>query len=67
MRTKPRLFTSMLRAAEMRHFQNAGISTLIYGPGDSLMAHQTDEYIEVSKLATAAQVYALAAMRLCSH
>ena len=57
--------TIMAGACEMRHFQSVGIPTLIYGPGNPSMAHQSDEYVEVSKLVTAAQVYALAAMRLC--
>ena len=34
---------------EAGHFQNAGYSTVVCGPGDIAQAHQADEYIEVSE------------------
>ena len=36
---------------EAGHFQKAGYSTLVCGPGDIAQAHQADEYIEVSEFA----------------
>ena len=37
---------------------------IICGPGDAKLAHQPDEYVEVSKLIEAAKIYTLAAARL---
>lgn len=54
----------MTAGCDMRYFHSAGIPTVIYGPGDLLMAHRVDEYVEIGQLITAAQVYALTAMRL---
>ena len=54
----------MLGGCDMRYFHTMGIPTVIYGPGDLLMAHQVDEFVEINQLITAAQVYALMAMRL---
>jgi len=34
---------------EAGHFQKAGYSTVVCGPGDIAQAHQADEYIEVSE------------------
>ncbi|WP_163484943.1 M20/M25/M40 family metallo-hydrolase, partial [Escherichia coli] len=36
--------------AEAGFFQQAGLSTVICGPGDIAQAHQPDEWIEVSEL-----------------
>ncbi|MFF8817055.1 M20 family metallopeptidase [Leucobacter sp. NPDC015123] len=42
-----------------------GTSTIILGPGDITgQAHQPDENVEISQLATAAQAYVLTALRL---
>jgi acetylornithine deacetylase len=38
-------------AAEAGQFQQAGMSTLLLGPGSIAQAHQPDEYIEISQLA----------------
>lgn len=54
----------MTGGCDMRYFHAAGIPVVTYGPGDLLMAHQVDEYVEVGQMITAAQVYALTAMRL---
>ena len=54
----------MSGGCDMRYFHSAGIPTVIYGPGGLFMAHQADEYVEVGRLITAAQVYALIAMKL---
>ncbi|WP_413855820.1 M20/M25/M40 family metallo-hydrolase, partial [Albidovulum sp.] len=34
---------------EAGHFQKAGYSTVVCGPGDIVQAHQADEYIEVAE------------------
>ena len=36
---------------EAGHFQRAGISAAVIGPGDIAQAHKPDEYIEISQLA----------------
>jgi len=38
-------------AAEAGHFQRAGLSTVIVGPGSIEQAHKADEFIEVEQLA----------------
>jgi acetylornithine deacetylase/succinyl-diaminopimelate desuccinylase family protein len=46
---------------------DGGIPTVVFGPGDIAQAHAPDEYIEVSSLTQAAQIYMLAAVRLLSQ
>jgi succinyl-diaminopimelate desuccinylase len=60
---KPELFL-MLGGCDMRFFHSRGIPTVIYGPGVRGMSHQSDEYVELDKIVTAAQVYAITALRL---
>ncbi len=38
------------------------VPTLIFGPGEPTLAHQPNEYIEISKMVEAAQIYAAAAL-----
>ncbi len=54
----------MPTGCDMRCFHEAGIPTVIYGPGDLAMAHQADEYVEIDNVVIATQVFALTAMRL---
>lgn len=44
----------------------AGIPTLIFGPGGSSLAHSDNEYISVSEMVLAAQVFAAFAVRTCA-
>jgi len=60
---KPELFL-MLGGCDMRFFHSRGIQTVIYGPGIRGMSHQSDEYVELDKIVTATQVYAITALRL---
>jgi succinyl-diaminopimelate desuccinylase len=41
--------------------RDAGLDTVVYGPGGKWIAHQADEYVEVADVLRAAQVYAEAA------
>ena len=43
--------------------RDAGLATVVYGPGDKWIAHQADEFVEISDVATCARVYASAALR----
>ena len=43
----------------------AGIPTVIYGPGDILVAHAVDEYVEIEELMITTKSYALATMDWC--
>jgi formylaminopyrimidine deformylase len=45
----------------------AGIPTLVYGPGDIANAHAPDESVSIAELVQAAKVYALTALRYCGH
>jgi len=40
------------------------VPAIIFGPGDAALAHQPDEFIEVEKMVQAAQIYALAAIKM---
>lgn len=41
--------------------RDAGIPVVVYGPGDKWIAHQADEYVDVSELVLAAHIFAEAA------
>ncbi len=43
--------------------RDAGLATVVYGPGGKWIAHQADEYVEISDVETCARVYASAALR----
>ena len=43
----------------------AGIPTVIYGPGDILVAHAVNEHVEIEELMIATKGYALATMDWC--
>jgi succinyl-diaminopimelate desuccinylase len=44
-----------------------GAPTVILGPGDMKLAHQTDEYCEVDKIEEAANIYEAIARRWCEN
>ena len=44
----------------------AGLPSVVYGPGGKWIAHQVDEYVEVSAVIEAAEVYREAALRFLS-
>jgi len=46
--------------------QEAGIPTVIFGPGDLRLAHSDDEHILLSDVITAAEVYTTFALMACS-
>ena len=46
--------------------RDAGIPTVVYGPGGKWIAHQADEYVEVEELGQYARVYARAARAFLS-
>ena len=43
-----------------------GMPTVVYGPGGKWIAHQVDEFVEVSAVIEAAEVYREAALRFAS-
>ncbi|RJK96444.1 M20 family metallopeptidase [Vallicoccus soli] len=43
--------------------RDAGMPTVVYGPGGKWIAHQADEYVEVDEIVACARVYAEAAGR----
>ncbi len=51
-------------ACDMVHLVNAGVQTVVFGPGNPTLAHQVDEFIEVDELVKCSQVYLLVALRL---
>jgi acetylornithine deacetylase len=51
--------------SDLRHYANAGIPTLQYGPGDVRHAHAVDEHVLIDDVLACARVYALLAVRSC--
>lgn len=51
--------------SDLRHYADAGVATLQYGPGDVRHAHASDEHVRVGDLTAAAQVYAMMILRRC--
>jgi succinyl-diaminopimelate desuccinylase len=47
--------------------RDAGLATVVYGPGGKWIAHQADEYVEISDVETCARVYASAALRFLTR
>ncbi len=41
--------------------RDAGLETVVYGPGGKWIAHQVDEFVEVEDVVTCARVFAAAA------
>jgi len=57
---------AMRYGADMRLLVNeAGIPTVLFGPGDVREAHRPDESIETEELVRAARILAVTAMRFC--
>ena len=46
-----------LGATDQAFFQNIGVQTVVYGPGDFARAHTTDESVSLEKAKTALAVY----------
>ncbi len=44
-------------------YERARVPVVICGPGDTLIPHQVDEYLDIDQLAEATRLYALAALR----
>jgi acetylornithine deacetylase len=53
--------------ADSRHYQQAGIPTVLFGPGSIDQAHFPDETVDVSEVETAGAVIADAAARFCGR
>ncbi|MCU4184954.1 M20 family metallopeptidase [Acidiferrimicrobium sp. IK] len=47
--------------------RDAGVATVVYGPGGKWIAHQSDEYVEVDEIRRATAVFAEAARRFLSR
>ena len=48
----------LLTGCDATKFSRAGTPALVFGPGDMVKAHTIDEYIDLSQLPAAAEVYA---------
>ena len=59
------LFQGFAAVCDAAFLNQAGIPSVIYGPGDLLLAHSVNEYVLLSELVTAAKTYALIALEWC--
>ena len=59
---EPKL-TGLGGACDMVHLVNAGVPTVVFGPGDDDQAHQPGEHISVQDLVEAARGDLLVALR----
>lgn len=46
-------------------YEQAGIPSVMYGPGDLRLAHASDEYVEIDEVVTACRAFALLAIDWC--
>ena len=51
--------------SDMAFLHQAGLTTLIIGPGSILQAHSADEYVQIDDLITCAQLYMSIALIFC--
>jgi acetylornithine deacetylase/succinyl-diaminopimelate desuccinylase family protein len=51
--------------SDLAYFAQRGVPGVVIGPGSILQAHSDDEYVEVSQLVRAAQLYVLIAALFC--
>lgn len=51
--------------SDLAYFAQAGVPGVVIGPGSILQAHSSEEYVEVSQLVQAAQLYVLIAALFC--
>ena len=51
--------------SDLAWIAEAGIPGLLYGPGDTMQAHSTAEYVDVEELVAATKVVALALVNWC--
>lgn len=56
--------TGFPATTEAYFLDKAGVSTVVFGPGNINQAHRPNEYVEVKELVQAAKIYALTAIRL---
>lgn len=56
--------TGFSMGTDGRHFSAAGVSTIIYGPGDPALAHIPDEWVGIDEVMEATKAYALVALEL---
>jgi formylaminopyrimidine deformylase len=57
--------SGFLAGSDATFLCEAGIPTVVCGPGEVSVAHMTNEYVEIDQLYRAARTYALSAMRWC--
>ena len=63
---QPPVIRGMPYGADMRLLvREAGIPTVIFGPGDVRRAHAPDEYVPIDELVACTRTLALAALRFC--
>jgi acetylornithine deacetylase/succinyl-diaminopimelate desuccinylase-like protein len=50
-------FRGMISAADSEYLVNAGIPSIMFGPGSDHLAHATNEWIAIDDILTAVKVY----------
>ena len=56
-------FKGMITPGDSEFLANAGIPSVIFGPGDERLAHATNEWIAIDDILTATKLYAATIMR----
>ena len=64
---QPGEFTGYVQTSDGRWFASDGIPIIIFGPGDPVLGHATDEYITADQLVEATRFLTLFAMRWLSQ
>ncbi len=59
---KPAKYQSWQPVSDARWYQDAGVPSILIGPGDYRVAHALNEYIELDQILPALKIYALTVM-----
>jgi acetylornithine deacetylase/succinyl-diaminopimelate desuccinylase family protein len=63
----PAQFHGFAAVCDAAFLNKHGIPAIVYGPGDIITAHASNEYVEINELISATKTYALSALDWCSY
>jgi len=64
---KPAQFHGFAAVCDAAFLNKHGIPAIVYGPGDIITAHASNEYVEIDELISATKTYALSTLDWCGY